>query len=1158
MDPRLVTGWWNKLSVGSASGSGLSSIAKELADAPWKTAEDLVAKPPPPDRDISPVHEPAYASTIPVGFGLTSFKGQLLWADGPARKTVNGKLGWFASVFVGHSWNVFQRPGQCLRVKAGDGKIFDARTGALPILMPFTVDASEHEDGGTVNKIAAPTIRFYDGIDNDFDPTVVAVDGAANVGAFNGIRGIFIEDLDLEPYGDRIPVFDITWTDEAAAAATSGTLPLLATTALGYSQNANSLLAYDRVLHRFTVWYEKSGDALGIHLGVIDFASGSEITLNPVSGKPDADIDNIHAACPLPGSGLILCEGNDAALDNWDLLIESETGQVLASRSNGGAEEVNWNAALPLPGTGTRYIATGAVDASATTANLMRAWALIDVDAPSIAYLQYKTDQIGNGTSGFVTPGFSDTRGVVFFLAFGGAGGTVYQVRFVDATDPIYTALYTAGGSEQITGLYYDAGTHALAVSILDGGRLVRAIDASSGSEIGEAAIVGNAAAGDAVVPGGGSGDTLTHRLLPGFAVMRHSSTQTVSLLDMTGMRLFDVGKVASLGPEHYDQMTGTLYAAAADQWQFTATLRYDAGDVTVQGILTAFCTYDGGGSQEPLLTPSQLAFDLNNLDAITGGLKGVGLDRETDLRDLVLNVCAPFDVDRVDTPTGVKFRRRTLNDLFAADLTLGEADLVEQPGGRLLSSRRAGEAALPRELVLEYRSNESEYNIVPAKASLPTGVFAVTSSQLKRTLSPPLFMTDAAAGVWAMRALQRWIEAQVAHEGALRPKHLKAEPGDAVDLTVGGVNYVAKLTRVTKRPDHAQEFRAENFLTSQETDMPAPDITVPATVERNANTRHVFIDGPLLAYGHDRGGDALAQYHVMTGPDSWTGGVLYRKRAGETVWAKVAELAGVTPVVGVLAAALPAPPVSFETDAVNSLTIRLLAGDAAAIAAQTEADYYAAARWALVGAPGRWLALTWRNRTVNADGTITLDTLFQGLRGTEPHQGTSQAGDLFVLVRDGEWVRADHDLADLDQKVRFKAVAHGQDPAAVPGRRFTVSGAAETPRAPGDLDAAISGSDIVLTAARRSRLYVGTAGGSSGGLGSDLDVYRFTIYDGPGGAVLRQYSDVAGASKTYPSADITADFGAIPNNLTFGVEQKSSIAGIGYGHLAARSVALQ
>ena len=1145
-----------------------SGIARVIDQAPWKTPEQLVGEPP-----AAPLHERAHGQTLPVFMGAAPVEGVVFWRDGPRIETTTETqnqfdwgpkaifTGWGSALYtntaitttttvvrmsfaVAHSFNQFQRPGKPLKVELDDVVIFDAIEGTAP---PTGV-----------------TMRIYDGIDNGFDPAMVAKDGAALTPAYHGLRYLFFDDVDLAQFGGAIPAsIRILWGDTTTAGLENFSIPLIPGEAF---TRFPELFCYDKTLNEFTLINENA-DFTVAQLGTTNFGGLVETNLVNISGSPVSEILGSYNATPVTGTGLILTNGaNDAfGTGERDLLIETGTGIVRASLDDGDERNVDWVFTQPLPvGSGSHHIAVGLVVNTDVSFTAALAVMLVDATNYALSTIEFGTNAIDSPFGIIATPGVSDRNGATFYVAEPKSGGSLYAATVEDTAGGVsYSAFYTIP-SGSITGLTFDAGTGSAVISATVGAdTVVRRIDPSDGSVVWSVTI---AADYKVLNEGGAAHDGFLgivrplFRLSPGYALAYKAASSPLLLIDLARGSTSEID-VSTLGfdtaPDFFDQVTGIgwILDDANMQWLGLGSARLTPGTVTLADELTTFSKYDDdrGG----LLTAAQVS--TVGLAGIVNG--GVIIDADTDLRELSGRLAELYGVLKVETATGVKWVKKATDGAYAADVVLTESDLVEERSGDAvvtIATRDRNPKEIPAEVEVRYISSDAGYEPLPARAAWPQGVFDTALSLLKRSLSVPVVLTDQQALDLAWGVLARERAANRTHALKLRPHRLKVEPSDVFELTAGGQTITGMFTRQTKLPNHALDMAADGYLSRAATAVTAESPIVHAQPTPSFATKHVFLDGPLLRFGHDDGGASLVGYSVLSGLAGWQGGALYRRRSGETTWTKVGEFAGGKPVVGVLTAALPASPWPFETDAENDLTFRVVYGDAAEIAAQTETQFYKAASFLAVGAPGRWTFVTWRNRTANADGTITLDTLRQGLRGSEVHEGTSQAGDAVVLVKAAQALKIDYDLADLDASVELKAVAFGADPNVAIASSFTVSGAAETPRAPGDLEAAISGSDIALSAARRSRLFVATAGGSSGALGSDLDLYRFTIYDGPGGAVLRQYSDVAGASKTYPSADIVADFGAIPDTLTFGVEQKSSIAGIGYGHEAVRSVALQ
>lgn len=1142
-----------------------SGIARLVDQAKWKTPEQLL-----PERNTAAVHDPAHGQTLPVFMGAAPVEGIVFWRDGPRVETTTttteappmedvwagGDIGgnWaggggsittttttrqvFVSFAVAHSFNQFQRPGELLKVEFDDVVIYDALDGTGPTSIKM---------------------RVYDGIDNGFDPTMLAKDGAALTPAYHGLRYLFFEEVDLAGFDGAIPAsIRILWGDTVTSSETTGTVPLIVTDPPYDLHTTNTLLCYDRPLNRFYTFYVKDGDATGIHLGITDFSAGQEISLTELTNKPDAGIDSIWGACAIQGAGLFLCISTDSAVSEyWHLLVDAETAVVMGWVS-GGVEEVQWICAQPLVGGGSRYVAAGRA-LFGTAYNMPVAFMEVNASSGSVSIIEPGSDAVGDGTTTHITTGFSDSAATVFYIAQ--RGGKVFEARFTDAAPPAYTEVYDAGAVD-IWGLYYERSSDAIILSIADGStRKARRIDPSDGSLVWETTVAGNATQGWTVMPGGGSFNSLvehlaspaTHRLRPGSALVvdRGSflANAFLGLMDVESGSITDLGYIDTWA-DHFDQFTGKVYerySPTFQHWRTLSSALLEPGTVTLADELTTFSKYDDdrGG----LLTDAQVTTE--GLAGIVNG--GVIIDADTDLRELASRLAEVYGVVKVETATGVKWVKKATDGSYAADVVLTEADLAAERRGEAvvkIATRHRNPREVPAEIEVRYISSDADYEAMPARAAWPQGVYDTALSLLKRSLSVPVVLTDQQAAELAWGMLSRERAADRTHSIKLRPHRLKLEPSDVFELTVGGQTITGMFTKQTKGPDHSLEMVAEGYLSRAATTVAAESPIVHVQPNQSFNTLHVFLDGPLLRYGHDGGGDQIVGYSVLTGLDGWQGGSLYRLRSGESTWTKVAEIAGVNPVVGVLNAPLAASPWPFETDTENDLTFRVVYGDAGDIAAQTEAQFYEAASIIAVGAPGRWNFLTFRNKTVNADGTITLDTLRQGLRGTEVHEGTSLAGDRVVLVKAAHAPLVPYELGDVGETVEMKAVAYGVSPSAVIGKSFTVSGAAETPYAPSNFDAVINGADIDLSWIRRTRLsapWENNGSAVEAPLGETTELYKVEILDGPGGTVLRTYTNEPLEVRTYPDADITVDFGGPPEALTYRVSQWSAVVGWGY-----------
>jgi hypothetical protein len=66
--------------------------------------------------------------------------------------------------------------------------------------------------------------------------------------------------------------------------------------------------------------------------------------------------------------------------------------------------------------------------------------------------------------------------------------------------------------------------------------------------------------------------------------------------------------------------------------------------------------------------------------------------------------------------------------------------------------------------------------------------------------------------------------------------------------------------------------------------------------------------------------------------------------------------------------------------------------------------------------------------------------------------------------------------------------------------------------------------------------------------LNEDMEAYEVDIYDAPGTSVLRTLSGTS-LPILYSAADITADFGGMPADITLAIYQMSAQVGRGFTH---------
>ncbi|ANL84684.1 hypothetical protein AMC81_CH01903 [Rhizobium phaseoli] len=136
--------------------------------------------------------------------------------------------------------------------------------------------------------------------------------------------------------------------------------------------------------------------------------------------------------------------------------------------------------------------------------------------------------------------------------------------------------------------------------------------------------------------------------------------------------------------------------------------------------------------------------------------------------------------------------------------------------------------------------------------------------------------------------------------------------------------------------------------------------------------------------------------------------------------------------------------------------------------------------------------------------------------------------------------------MTKLGNDIFYKAASDAFPITSAPTESQTLVGRAEMPFPPLHLNAVIDGSDIDLSWDWRSRLYAGSIlpGSDNSPLGEAALEFEIDIMNG---STVKRTLTATTNSKTYLDADITTDFGSMPDDLTFRVYQISALVGRGY-----------
>jgi hypothetical protein len=449
--------------------------------------------------------------------------------------------------------------------------------------------------------------------------------------------------------------------------------------------------------------------------------------------------------------------------------------------------------------------------------------------------------------------------------------------------------------------------------------------------------------------------------------------------------------------------------------------------------------------------------------------------------------------------------------------------------------------AELPSTVVVRYRNVASGWNIgteqsarLPGQqtttktADLP---FGMTPSQAKATVDG--MVKDLLAGI-----------GRVTLSVAGR-KHAKYEPGDIITTTDPASGRTYRLRILTKRDsitliewecalDDASALSSPGLTDTGYINTEVPATVAPTAFEvmdlRPLQDGDATVPGPYIAVTPE----------IVNTNDQWPGAVFVRARVPGSY--EQQYISGDRCVIGTCLTTLGGfAKGSAQMQREGKLRVRVRGELASATWADFTGDRTLNA--ALVGnEPIRFQTATF----IESDGAFNvydLSNFLRGQLGDEAEIGGHVADERFVLLN-ANLRRMTNVLTDLDNVHQVKAVTLNTLLSAVTDVDYTDTGKALRPVSPWRLRAAIDGSDLEITWARRSRVVARYAeSGTFTPLGETSEAYRLRIYDD---LTLVRTVDLTAPTYTYTAANITSDGFGSGDPLTIDVVQLSALVGEG------------
>ena len=566
---------------------------------------------------------------------------------------------------------------------------------------------------------------------------------------------------------------------------------------------------------------------------------------------------------------------------------------------------------------------------------------------------------------------------------------------------------------------------------------------------------------------------------------------------------------------QFWHELSGTLVnlGTVSSMWPD----RVSANTVSLASVVTSLCGRVGLGADD---------LDVTEL---SDGVQGFGVARQISVRGALELLAVAYHFDCAESDHKLRFKQRGR----VSSRTIGEAELVPvNKEGEIFLETRAQDVDLPLRFTVRYHDAGRDADVATQTAKRIAAPTATMQSANEATLDLPLTLTPAQAKAVALRqCFGPWAE-RTGHQWQLPWTHLDLDPGDVVTLALaGGRSYVV---RILEMAIGANLSLALQTVTQESSAYDVSAVTSGGLIFRRAiaspssASRLVLADAPLLHDGDDAQRLSSGLYWAMggRGQPAWPGGTLYESADG-AAWLlldeALQEMAWGLPV-----AALGDTDTPFQTDRVNQLTVRMVAGASRLVTVSALAMLNGANQALLVDPGGAAEILQFATATTNPDGSHTLSTLLRGRRGTEGFTGGHSVASLFVLVEPGTVSRLLVPLTALQQARSYRPVGRGEALRDAFTQTVTPMGRDLMPYAPVHIQAGGSwGADLTLTWQRRTR--VGgelVDGGGDVPLAEDSEAYEVDILATADGPVLRTFA-VTERQAVYTTAQQADDWNA-------------------------------
>ena len=602
--------------------------------------------------------------------------------------------------------------------------------------------------------------------------------------------------------------------------------------------------------------------------------------------------------------------------------------------------------------------------------------------------------------------------------------------------------------------------------------------------------------------------------------------------------------------PVYNSQAQTLVYTEGGLPW-IVKLMGTTSSDVTVASILTDLCGRVG-------VTP-----DMIDVSRVTQTTVGYVLASNKSCGAALQDLCNVYQIDIVESDYLLTFVPRGA----VAVATIPQADLMSVDGAdqsQFWQVTHAQEEDMPLQVDVKYSDPDLDYQPGAAYSRRTALPVPTIYSKRKMTIDLPVVVSNLAARAIADALLwQTWAGRDV-YETALSPKYLWLDPTDNVTVTLdNGDSYTARIESIETGADLTLKLRLGSE--DQTVYVPAANTTGVTygigqqTLVPGGFASLLLCNVPLLQDG-DAVGAGFSRIYYAAGASNataWRGGLVSKSTDGVN-WDQTGQLPNGANW-GRAINALGDTVAKFCTDHVNTVRIRFVTG-ATLPSSCAYVDLMNGANAALLGSE----IIQFQTVNDNADGSVTLTDLVRSRRGTDWASGTHVAGEAFILLQPGLVAGNAISTGEIGVSELWELAPAGSAATLAAAQRFSYLGYDLFPYAPVHLARTQSGSDLVLSWVRRTRIGGGLVDGSdSCPLNEETEAYDAYLITSSGalaafnpanaGTYVRAFTGLTAPTVTYTAAMMTADsFTPATGTLFLAVYQLSAVVGRGFQSFAA------